>query len=130
MDLDKLSPHNTGGLPYIVEVAIGARWILTKNIDIEDGLVNGASGTITDMNISTDDKLKGIIFVKFDNREIGRKRRTANTVSTPIEAVTARFNLSERAAVTFVCFGVLRRFQHCTGHITTGSWKGRGNQYI
>ena len=25
-------------------------------------------------------------------------------------------------------FGVLRRFQHCTGHITTGSWKGRGNQ--
>ena len=27
-------------------------------------------------------------------------------------------------------FGVLRRFQHYTGHITTGSWKGRGNQYI
>ena len=27
-------------------------------------------------------------------------------------------------------FGVLRRFQHCTGHITKGSWKGRGNQYI
>ena len=27
-------------------------------------------------------------------------------------------------------FGGLRCFQHCTGHITTGSWKGRGNQYI
>ena len=27
-------------------------------------------------------------------------------------------------------FGVLRCFQHCTGHITTGSWKGRENQYI
>ena len=26
--------------------------------------------------------------------------------------------------------GALRCFQHCTGHITTGSWKGRGNQYI
>ena len=26
-------------------------------------------------------------------------------------------------------FGVLCRLQHCTGHITTGSWKGRGNQY-
>ena len=23
-------------------------------------------------------------------------------------------------------FGILRCFQHCTGHITTGSWKGRG----
>ena len=32
--------------------------------------------------------------------------------------------------VHFHLFGVLRRFQHCTGHITTGSWKGRGNQYI
>ena len=27
-------------------------------------------------------------------------------------------------------FGVLHRFQQCTGHITTSSWKGRGNQYI
>ena len=27
-------------------------------------------------------------------------------------------------------FGFLRRFQHCAGHITMGSWKGRGNQYI
>ena len=26
-------------------------------------------------------------------------------------------------------FGVLRHFQHCTGDITTGSWKGRENQY-
>ena len=32
--------------------------------------------------------------------------------------------------IYWVLFGVLRRFQHCTGHITTGSWKGRGNQYI
>ena len=27
-------------------------------------------------------------------------------------------------------FGVLRSFQHCTGHITRGCCKGRGNQYI
>ena len=30
----------------------------------------------------------------------------------------------------FYLFGVLHHFQHCTGHITTGSWKGKGNQYI
>ena len=38
-----------------------------------------------------------------------------------------------RVAKTFLMiylFGVLCRFQHCTGHITTGSWKVRGNQYI
>ena len=27
-------------------------------------------------------------------------------------------------------FGVLHHFQHRTGHIMMGSWKGRGNQYI
>ena len=30
----------------------------------------------------------------------------------------------------FYLYGVLRCFQHCTGHITMGSWKGRGDQYI
>ena len=34
------------------------------------------------------------------------------------------------ARILFIYLGFLRRFQHCTGHITTGSWKGRGNQYI
>ena len=36
-----------------------------------------------------------------------------------------------RTAFGNIClFGVLPGFQHCTGHITMGSWKGRGNQYI
>ena len=30
----------------------------------------------------------------------------------------------------FYLFEVLGHFQHCTAHITTGSWKDRGNQYI
>ena len=34
------------------------------------------------------------------------------------------------AVTLFIYLGFLRRFQHCTGHITTGSCKGRGNQYI
>ena len=32
-------------------------------------------------------------------------------------------------ALFIYLFGVLRQFQHCTGHITTGSWE-LGNQYI
>ena len=38
--------------------------------------------------------------------------------------------INGKLCVHFYLFRVLRRFQHCTGHITTGSWKGRGNQYI
>ena len=32
--------------------------------------------------------------------------------------------------ILFIYLGFLCCFQHCTGHITMGSWKGRGNQYI
>ena len=38
--------------------------------------------------------------------------------------------LPERISLFIYLFGVLRCFQHSTGHIMTGSWKGRGNQYI
>ena len=41
-----------------------------------------------------------------------------------------RLGTLSNVSYLFILFGVLRRFQHCTGHITTGSWKGRGNQYI
>ena len=34
------------------------------------------------------------------------------------------------APVFIYLFGVLHPFQQCTGDITRGSWKGRGNQYI
>ena len=40
------------------------------------------------------------------------------------------FKLSVFIYLFIYLFGVLRRYQHCTGHIMTGSWKGRGNQYI
>ena len=40
------------------------------------------------------------------------------------------FSITSSLRLSIYLFGVLRHFQHCTGHITTGSWKGRGNQYI
>ena len=44
---------------------------------------------------------------------------------------TVQANVMGKRELFFIyLFGVLRHFQHCTGHITTGSWKGRGNQYI
>ena len=40
------------------------------------------------------------------------------------------FSMALAFIFMYCLFVVLRRFQHCTGHITTGSWKGKGNQYI
>ena len=36
----------TGGLPEKVTVAVGAKVMLVRNIDVADGLVNGAQGTV------------------------------------------------------------------------------------
>ena len=41
-----------------------------------------------------------------------------------------KLKISSESTFFIYLFGVLRRFQLCTGHIATGSWKGRGNQYI
>ena len=44
-----------------------------------------------------------------------------------------QWNWSEKHILFYLfiyLFRVLRHFQHCTGHIKTGSWEGRGNQYI
>ena len=63
-------------------------------------------------------------FVQCWNREYRMVNKTMLLNSACIIPLRTNVNL-------FVClFGVLRRFQHCTGHITMGSWKGRGNQYI
>ena len=42
----------------------------------------------------------------------------------------SKVKLRPKYLVFIYLFGVLLRFQHCTGHIMTGSWKGRGNQHI
>ena len=47
-----------------------------------------------------------------------------------VNGVLSRVKKGVTCNVFIYLFGVLCRFQHCTGHITTGSWKGRGNQYI
>ena len=56
---------------------------------------------------------------------------THNTVPQFMKVWRQQEKKTQKTVISRIClFGVLRRFQHCTGHITTGSWKGRGNQYI
>jgi len=43
--------QDCGGLPHTIELAIGMRVMLIKNIDPSVGLVNGAIGTITHIQL-------------------------------------------------------------------------------
>ena len=74
-------------LPDILQMKVGARVMLIKNIDTKDGLVNGAFGTITSINLKTDDFSKSIINVEFDNENIGkilRNKKALKGKSSPI----------------------------------------------
>ncbi|XP_046381067.2 uncharacterized protein LOC124152241 [Haliotis rufescens] len=72
-------------------VAIGARVMITKNIDTSDGLVNGVFGTISHISLNDGEAFPSRIYVVFDNDKVGHKLRklkgTASalqTNSTPI----------------------------------------------
>ncbi|XP_044221305.1 uncharacterized protein LOC122991901 isoform X4 [Thunnus albacares] len=62
-------------LEQTLYLAKNARVMLCKNVDVEDGLVNGACGTVTDMDFGKDKTFPLKIYVKFDDDKIGLQRR-------------------------------------------------------
>ncbi|XP_073681626.1 uncharacterized protein [Garra rufa] len=56
----------------------GARVMLCKNVDVMDGLVNGACGTVTDIVYSNNDKFPETVYVKFDDNQVGAERRKSS----------------------------------------------------
>ena len=72
IDLTKLSDKRseTGGLHSVLKIAVGARVMLTANVDVSDGLVNGAIGTIVHIVTNDNDNVTHVI-VEFDNSNVG-----------------------------------------------------------
>ena len=68
-------------LPDILQMKVGARVMLIKNIDTKDGLVNGVFGTITSINIKKDNEFpKSTIDIEFDNKNIGKILRNKKVI--------------------------------------------------
>ena len=76
IDLSNLSDKRSeiGGLHSVLKVAIGAKVMLTTNVDVSDGLVNGARGEVVHVVTSNDNKVMRIL-VKFDNPDVGAKAK-------------------------------------------------------
>ena len=63
------SKANTGGLVSELHLAVGAKVMLTVNVDVADGLVNGARGTVEAI-IKTGSEVT-VVLVKFDAERVG-----------------------------------------------------------
>ena len=79
VDLSNVSEKRseTGGLHGVLKLAIGARVMLTTNIDVSDGLVNGARGTVVHVACDSDGKTTHIL-VNFDNTMIGLRTQQSS----------------------------------------------------
>ena len=65
------NPNETGNLLGVLQVKVGARVMLTTNVDVTDGLTNGAMGTVTNV-VCTGNKID-VILVQFDNPSVGER---------------------------------------------------------
>ena len=99
LNLSKETRNKTGGLESTLVVAQGAKVKLTSNIDVSDGLSNGARGEVVEIFL-IDNKVHTVL-IEFDNQTIGEaaksksqyKARYPNAV--PIYRFGATFSLGK-----------------------------------
>lgn len=83
---------DAGGLKRHLLISENARVMLTRNINAEQGLVNGAMGIVTE--IIFQGGIPSVVFVKFDDPMVGKTRCNGqNTLHTsiPIRPVESEF---------------------------------------
>ncbi|CAE7876440.1 pif1, partial [Symbiodinium necroappetens] len=76
-------PEDTGGLETLLQLSVGLRVMLRHNIDVEDGLVNGACGTVEHIDIDETSGETQRIWVAFEKNAgtIWRAEHGTNSVA-------------------------------------------------
>ena len=97
------SKSHTGGLVSELRLTVGSKIMLTVNVDVSDGLVNGARGTVEDI-IKTGNEITSVL-VRFDHPRVGNTAITQSQYrshypeAVPISRHEAVFNIGRNKAV-------------------------------
>nr|XP_029713647.1 uncharacterized protein LOC115257831 [Aedes albopictus] len=75
--LHKMSVVEAGGLPYLLRLTIGMPYMITTNVEVDDGIVNGAIGQLMYVDRNEDDPHQQTVklWFKFENDTIGSMLR-------------------------------------------------------
>ena len=104
-------PRKTKQLFSNLRLSEGERVEIAINIRTEDGITNGAAAVIKSIRLHHKEKPTGVIWVQFDNNNVGEKTRYENrqlntpTIGltwTPIKPVTVQFNVGRTKAAQVV----------------------------
>ena len=98
------NPHETGNLKKVLTVKINSRVMITTNIDVTDGLTNGAVGTMTNVVIDETTGKMSTILVAFDNKHVGQEAmytsvcHSINQNVVPIYQTRATFPIQKKTS--------------------------------
>ncbi|CAF4550151.1 unnamed protein product [Rotaria sp. Silwood2] len=105
-NVKNLKTTETYDLPLKIDLKVGAKYMMTVNIDTEDGLVNGACGKLIMIDYGklqkTNETVPCRLWIKFNEEKTGRKtranfqnvmrNRNIDLSLTPVEPVTRQIN--------------------------------------
>ena len=98
------NPHETGNLKKVLTVKINARVMIRTNIDVSDGLTNGAMGTVTNVVIDQTTGKISVMVVAFDSEHVGQEARYTSFYKSikqnavPIPHIQAIFPVDRKAS--------------------------------
>ncbi|XP_055687292.1 uncharacterized protein LOC129792356 [Lutzomyia longipalpis] len=107
-------PEKTGGCMYELKLKIGIKYMVINNIDVEDGLVNGATGTLRHITFNPTDNSVHTVWLEFPEDRVGRKLKcqarfqsylTKNNLPNnlvPIERQVITFDFSEKSKTVMI----------------------------
>lgn len=72
---ETVSLSNTAKLSTVLKIGVGARVIVTNNLDISNRLINVTMGKVLYMDVKRDNPLISRIFVKFEDPKAGNFRK-------------------------------------------------------